>query len=132
MAQEKKKKKRRGRFTLFLLAVILILLLLLFLGDRWGIGPGDVLQLTTTVQTPESPAGSDDQTGTYQEVVITVSDTTLRVGETSHTLDSLAYFLDQGEGNTLYVLEDRQANYGLFTAVEAMLQEKELMYVIED
>lgn len=131
MAKEKKK-KRKGRFTLFLLVVILLLLVMLFLGNRWGIGPGDVLRLTTIVQTQETPEGEDDQTGTYEEVIITISDTTLMVGETSHTLDSLEYFLDEGEDNTLYVLEDRQANYGLFTAVEAMLQEKELMYVIEE
>jgi hypothetical protein len=127
------RKKKRGRtFRLALLGIILVLLLLLLLGDRWGIGPGDILLLTSPAPAQETPDRSGDQTGTYQEVVITVSDTTLRVGETSHTLDSLEYFLDEGEGNILYVLEDRQANYGLFTAVEAMLQERELMYVIED
>jgi hypothetical protein len=127
-----RKKKRRRTFRLALLGIILVLLLLLLLGDRWGIGPGDILLLTSPAPAQETPDRSGDQTGTYQEVVITVSDTTLRVGETSHTLDSLEYFLDEGEGNILYVLEDRQANYGLFTAVEAMLQERELMYVIED
>lgn len=131
MATDRKKKRGRA-FRLALLGIILVLLLLLLLGDRWGIGPGDILLLTSPAPAQETPDRSGDQTGTYQEVVITVSDTTLRVGETSHTLDSLEYFLDEGEGNILYVLEDRQANYGLFTAVEAMLQERELMYVIED
>ncbi len=95
-------------------------------------GPGDVLQLTTTVQSPATPEEADDQTGTYEEVIITISDTTLRVGETYHTLDSLVYVLDTGESNILYVLEDRQANYGLFTAVEAKLQERDLLYVIDE
>ncbi|MDW7670462.1 MAG: hypothetical protein SCK57_08990 [Bacillota bacterium] len=127
------RKKRRGRtFRLVLLGIILVLLLLLLMGDRWGVGPGDILRLTSPAPAQEAPDRSGDQDSRYREVVIRISETTIQVDENTHTLESLETYLNEADAETVYVLEDQQANYALFTRIEGMLQERELLYVIED
>jgi biopolymer transport protein ExbD len=125
-----RKYRRKRTLRRLLLGIILVFLLLFFLGDRWGIGPGDLLRLTSSDQEQESESNGTQTS--YREVLIRVSESTIQVNETVHTIDSLETSLNEAEADTLFVLIDQQANYALFTRIESMLQERELMYVIED
>ena len=129
MTTDRKQRKKRT-LRRAIMGIILVLLLLILLGDRWGMGPGDLLRLTSS--DPPQESESNGTQISYREVMIRVSESTIQVNESDHTIDSLETYLNESEAGTLYVLIDQQANYALFTTIESMLQERELLYVIED
>lgn len=126
---KKRTKKRKLRLTL---VILILLMLLVLLWDRIGSGSGNLLFFMESSPSQETPGPGGIETPGKKEVVITISESTIQLDETTYTLESLESYLEASEPDTLFVLVDDQANNALFINIENLLKERQLTYVIED
>lgn len=132
---ERKKPKRKRKMRRLMLSVLLLVALLLLLGDRLGLGTGELFSLFSTGPGTEtqSPVGETPEAETVaaKELVVQILNTSLMVEGETLTLEDLAELVEAADKDLLIVLKDTEANYALFVEVESLLKEKGQPYIVE-
>lgn len=127
MTTEKPKKKKSKTFRRFraLLILVLLVLLLLLLDGRFGLGPGgnSLFFKTSDTNTEESVTAKK---------IIEIRENDIFYSNQLMTIEDLKTALNDADKESLFVLRDLSANYGVFTEVEHLLKDAGLIYTIEN
>lgn len=125
MSNETQKKRKVFKKFKALAILILIILVLLLLDGRFGLGPGGS-SLFSNSQNSES-----EKDNVSSKQVIEIRESEIFYKNQALTIDALKIELENNKNETIYVLKDAMANYGVFSQVEQLLKDLALAYTIE-